>query len=64
MSKLPKSVNFIIPIGSTFIAYAESSAIEKMGGRRIYSSYDQGDRSGKPVNSGKSDKSKQKAQKD
>lgn len=64
MPKLPKSVNCIIPIGSTFIAYAESSAIEKMGGRRIYSSYDQEDRSRKPANSVKTDKSKQKARKD
>jgi len=64
MSKFTESVNCVIPIGSTFIAYAKTSAIDKMGGRMIYSSYDQEDRSTEPTSSGKSYKSKQKAQKD
>lgn len=64
MSKFPESVNCIIPIGSSFIAYANTSAIEKMGGRMIYSSYDQEDRSTESASSGKAYKSKQKVQKD
>lgn len=63
MSKCSKSINCVIPIGSTFLAYAKSSAIEKMGGRMIYSSYDQAERTKASVCDRKSRKSTQKTRK-